>query len=187
MLGSADRTTSSVSLPSPASEHHQTEDDKSFVFNVTFLPSSPRFLSSTGTQSYGAPALTLQPPETSAAAGGERVNDKDRSEAISSPDGDRVCERRMDRLGRGGDGMVAISFFRDAEAEVNSTESGSGSQYNHAEKIQLASYALEDEATAEGASEETSLMEDSLTLPHLQLPSSSSPAAATQGMSDVSV
>ncbi|KAF5890680.1 homeobox protein SIX1 [Clarias magur] len=191
MSGSADRMTSSASLPSRATERHRTEDDKSFLFNGTFHPSSPRFLSSTGTLPYGAPSLTLQPPEyrpeTSAAADGERVNDKDGSEAISSPDGDRVCEKRMDRLGGAGDGTLTISFFRGAETEVNSTESGSGLRYDHAEKIQLVSYALKDEVAEEGASEETSLMEDSLTVPHLQLPSSSSSAAVLVSVSGVAV
>lgn len=107
----------------------------------------------------------------------------DRSEAISSSDGDRVCEKRMDRLDGGEDGVLAISFFRDTEAEVNSRASGSRFEYDHVKKIQLTSYVLEDEATAEGGSEETSLMRDSLTLPHIQLPSSSSPAAPTQGES----
>ncbi|XP_026795286.3 homeobox protein SIX4a [Pangasianodon hypophthalmus] len=182
LSGSADTMTSHVSLSSRAPELHPTEDDKNILFNGTFLPSSSRFLSSTGSL-LGAPGLTLQPLEYR-----PRVSDKemDRSEAIGSSHGDGVHEKRMDRLDGGDDGVLAISFFRDTEAEVNSRASGSGLEYDHVEKLQLTSYVLEDEATADGGSEEASLMRDSLTLPHLQLPSSSSPSAPEQVLVSVS-
>lgn len=102
---------------------------------------------------------------------------------MASSDGDGVCEKRINRLDRVDDGVLAISFFRDTEALVNKRAPGSGLAYHHMEKIQLTGYVLEDEARAAGGSEEMTLMKDSLTLPHLQLPSSSLSAAPTQGNS----
>lgn len=88
----------------------------------------------------------------------------------------------MGRSGGGDGGVLASPFFRDAEDEVNCKASGLGYE-GHVEKIQLTSYAVEDEATVETGSEETSLMRDSLSLSHLQLLSSSSSAAPAQGES----
>lgn len=188
--GHADGMTSHVPLSSRTPELHPTEGEKSFLFNGTFPPSSSRFLSSTGSPLFGVPGLTpLQPPayrpESGGAEDGERGSDKemDRSEAIGPSDRDGVCEKRMDRLDRGGEGMLPISFFRDTETEVKSRASGSGVESDHMEKIQLTGYVLGEEVTADGRNEEMSLMRDSLTLPHLQLPSSSSPAAPAQGES----
>ncbi|XP_053476176.1 homeobox protein SIX4-like isoform X2 [Ictalurus furcatus] len=182
LSGSADRMASHVSPPSRASGLHPTEDDENFLYNGAFLPSSSRFLSSTGSLAFGVPGLTLQPPEyrpeTDGAEDGDRASEMDRAEAMDSSDGDGAREKRMDGSDGGDDGVLAISFFRGA---VNS--GASGTEYDHAAKVQLTSYVPEDEATAEGGSEESSLMRDSLTLPHLQLPSSSSPAAPTQGES----
>ncbi|KAK3573674.1 hypothetical protein QTP86_030774 [Hemibagrus guttatus] len=179
--------------------NHSTEDERSkghedlspcpFSGHTEGMTST--FLSSTGSLLFGisGPA-PLQPPGYSPESGGDedRGSDKemDRSEAIGPSDGDGVREKRMDRLDRGGDGMLPISFFRDTETEVKSRASGSGVESDHMEKIQLTSYVLEDEVTADGRSEEMSLMRDSLTLPHLQLPSSSSPAAPAQVLVSVS-
>lgn len=189
LSGSADRMTSHASLSSRVPELHSTEDDKNFLFNGTFLPSSSRFLSSAGSLPFGVPGLALQPlehrPETSGTGDGDRASDKemDRSKAVGSSDRDGTREKSMDRLGGRDDDVPTNSFFRVTEAEVNNTVSGSGLGYGHMEKIQLTSYVIEDEATAEGGSEETSMMRDSLSLPHQQLPSSSSSAAPTQGES----
>ncbi|XP_017319019.1 homeobox protein SIX1 isoform X2 [Ictalurus punctatus] len=183
LSGSADRMASHVSPPSRASGLHPTEDDVNFLYNGAFLPSSSRFLSSTGSLAFGVPGLTLQPPEYRPETDGDGAREKrmDGSEAMGSSDGDGAREKRMDGSDGGDDGVLVNSFFRGAEAEVNS--GASGTEYDHAAKVQLTSYVPEDEATAEGGSEESSLMRDSLTLPHLQLPSSSSPAAPTQGES----
>ncbi|XP_060727620.1 homeobox protein SIX4-like isoform X1 [Tachysurus vachellii] len=182
LSGPTDRMTSHVPVSSQTSELHPTEDDKGFLFNGTFPPSSSRFLSSTGSLLFGVPDLTPLPPpayrpETSGTEDKDRAGDKevDRSETIRSSDG--VCKKRMNRLDGGDDGMLALSFFRHTEAEVKSRASDSGVESDHMEKIQL---------TANGGGEEMSLMRDSLTLPHLQLPSSSLPAAAAQVLVSVS-
>lgn len=107
----------------------------------------------------------------------------DRSEVMASSDGDGVCEKRKNRLDRGDDGVMVSSFLRDTETLVNKRAPGSGLEYHHMKKIQLTGYVLENEATATGGNEDISLIRDSLTLPHLQLPSSSSLASPTQGKS----
>ncbi|KAK3554467.1 hypothetical protein QTP70_023487 [Hemibagrus guttatus] len=189
--GHTEGMTSTYLSPPKTPRSPSEEGEKSFLFNGTFPHSSSRFLSSTGSLLFGisGPA-PLQPPGYRPESGGDedRGSDKemDRSEAIGPSDGDGVREKRMDRLDRGGDGMLPISFFRDTETEVKSRASGSGVESDHMEKIQLTSYVLENEVTADGRSEEMSLMRDSLTLPHLQLPSSSSPAAPAQVLVSVS-
>lgn len=185
--GSADRMTSRASRSSRAPEFCPTEDDKNFLFNGAFHPSSSGFLSPTGSLLFGVPGLAVQLPDyrpkTGSTEDGDRPGDKetDRPEAVGSSDGDGLCEKRTVGSDGGDGGVSVISFFRDTEAEVNSRASGSGLQYDHVEKVQVTGYGLEDQATAGGGREGTLLMRDSLTLPHLQLPSSSSPAAPTQG------
>ncbi|TST98542.1 Homeobox protein SIX4 [Bagarius yarrelli] len=147
--------------------NHSTEDESSKGREDLSL--SPLL----GSTDRMTPHIPLSTPELH-----QPEDDKSiQSEAIGSSAGDVVHEKIMDRED---DSMLGISLFRDPEAEMKSRASGSGLECDQVEKMRLTSYILENEATADGEREKMLLMRDSLSPPHLQVPSSSSPAVTTQ-------